>query len=65
MDDPRVGGDEVPERYSMAYFCNPNRETLIECLPTCTSEDRPPLFGPDTAENILQNRYNQAFNGKK
>lgn len=53
------------ERFSIPFFYNANCDTVVECLPTCTSEDRPPLFGPDTAENILQNRYNQAFNGKK
>ena len=28
MDDPRIVGDVVPARYSMAYFCNPSRDTL-------------------------------------
>ena len=56
MDDPRVGGDEVPERYSMAYFCNPNRETLIECLPTCTSEARPPAYPAVRAGDYLTER---------
>jgi len=51
-------------RFSIPFFFNANREAQIECLPTCVSEDRPALFEPDSAENILQARYNQAFNKK-
>jgi len=51
-------------RFSIPFFYNANCDAMVECLPTCTSEDRPPLFEPDTAENILQDRYNQAFNRK-
>ena len=45
MDDPRIVGDVVPARYSMAYFCNPSRDTLVECLPTCTSRHAVVLQG--------------------
>jgi isopenicillin N synthase-like dioxygenase len=56
MDDPRVTGDETPARYSMAYFCNPNRDALIECLPTCSSDARPPLYPPVTAGDYIVER---------
>ena len=56
MDDPRITGDEVPPRFSMAYFCNPNRDTLIECLPTCTSTARPPAYPPVRAGDYLIER---------
>jgi len=55
---------ETPRRFSIPFFFNANREAQIECLPTCVSEDRPALYEPDCAENILQARYNQAFNKK-
>ena len=51
-------------RFSIPFFFNANREAIIECLPTCVSAERPALFEPDTAENILQDRYSQAFNKK-
>jgi len=51
-------------RFSIPFFFNANREAQIECLPTCVSEDRPALYEPDSAENILQDRYNQAFTKK-
>ena len=56
MDDPRVAGDEVPARFSMAYFCNPNRDTVIECLPTCTSDGNPPAYPPVRAGDYLVER---------
>ena len=56
MDDPAAIGDEVPARYSMAYFCNPNRETVIECLPTCSSDERPAAYPPIRAGDYLHQR---------
>jgi isopenicillin N synthase-like dioxygenase len=33
------GSDFLAERYSIAFFCNANKETLLECLePCCQSE---------------------------
>ena len=52
-------------RFSIPFFFNANCDALVKCLPTCTSEDRPPLFEPDMAEKILQDRYSDAFAGKK
>ena len=56
MDDPRVSADAVPARYSMAYFCNPNRDTLVECLPTCDSDESPPRYPPVRAGDYLVER---------
>ncbi|GMP84830.1 hypothetical protein CsSME_00038202 [Camellia sinensis var. sinensis] len=30
------------ERYSIAYFVEPNHDCLVECLPTCLSQENPP-----------------------
>ncbi|KAG6723561.1 hypothetical protein I3842_03G214600 [Carya illinoinensis] len=30
------------ERYSIAYFVEPSHDCLVECLPTCKSENNPP-----------------------
>jgi isopenicillin N synthase-like dioxygenase len=34
----------VPERYSIAFFCNANKETTLECLPVCHGPERPPRY---------------------
>jgi isopenicillin N synthase-like dioxygenase len=33
-------------RYAMAFFADPNPDTLIACLPTCRDEDRPAKYEP-------------------
>ncbi len=47
----RPGGND---RYSMAFFVDPDSDTLVECLPSCTDAGNPPQFGPTSAgEHIL------------
>jgi isopenicillin N synthase-like dioxygenase len=36
--------ERVVERYSIAFFCNANNETSLECLPVCQGPDRPPKY---------------------
>jgi isopenicillin N synthase-like dioxygenase len=36
-------------RLSMAFFHQPNYDAVIECLPTCSSADRPPRYGRTTS----------------
>ncbi|KAG9449108.1 hypothetical protein H6P81_009073 [Aristolochia fimbriata] len=45
------------ERYSIAFFVEPNHECLVECLPTCKSETNPPKFPPVTCATYLTQRY--------
>ncbi|EEH17985.1 hypothetical protein PABG_00548 [Paracoccidioides brasiliensis Pb03] len=44
----------VRERYSIPYFVAPDPTSVIECLPTCTSESNPPRYFP-----ISQGEYNR------
>ncbi|KAM4131398.1 hypothetical protein ACJW30_01G173000 [Castanea mollissima] len=46
------------ERYSMAYFVEPSHDCLVECLPTCKSENNPPKFPPILCQTYLSQRYN-------
>lgn len=45
------------ERYSIAYFVEPSHDCLVECLPTCKSEDKPAKFPPIKCETYLCQRY--------
>lgn len=49
---PRFNPDR-PHRYSIAFFCDPDDDTLIECLPSCTGPDTPPQFAPITARDHI------------
>ncbi|XP_031383106.1 2-oxoglutarate-Fe(II) type oxidoreductase hxnY-like isoform X2 [Punica granatum] len=45
------------ERYSIAYFVEPSHDCLVECLPTCKSEENPPKFPPIKCAAYLSQRY--------
>ncbi|GMJ07392.1 hypothetical protein like AT1G35190 [Hibiscus trionum] len=45
------------DRYSIAYFVEPNHDCLVECLPTCKSEKNPPKFPPIRCSTYLSQRY--------
>jgi hypothetical protein len=43
---PAARGGDASRRLSFAYFCNPNDDLLIECLPTCCGPGRPARHAP-------------------
>ncbi len=45
-----------PSRRSIAFFCNPNKSTTVECLAVCTSAERPPKYKPVNALEYLIGR---------
>lgn len=48
-------------RYSIAFFCHPNDDTEISCLPTCQSSSRPPRYPPITAKDYLLSRLQATY----
>ncbi|CAB9509991.1 oxoglutarate-Fe(II) type oxidoreductase [Seminavis robusta] len=57
VEVPSKNGETyIPERYSIAFFCNANKDTLLECLPPCVSEDRPAQYEPVNAHDYLTMR---------
>ncbi|BBC73816.1 2OG-Fe(II) oxygenase [Altererythrobacter sp. B11] len=57
----RVVNRSGRERYSIAFFFDANPDALVECLPGCQSEDRPPLYPPITAGNHLRERLDATY----
>jgi isopenicillin N synthase-like dioxygenase len=49
---PRVNGKLVPRR-SAAYFHDGNIDAVIECLPSCVTEDNPARYEPVTVGEHL------------
>ncbi|MBA0603418.1 hypothetical protein Gorai_003565 [Gossypium raimondii] len=41
----------------IAYFVEPSHDCLVECLPTCKSENNPPKFPPIYCATYLSQRY--------
>ncbi|KAG6335108.1 hypothetical protein ID866_3977 [Astraeus odoratus] len=46
----------TPARQSIAFFCNPNFDTVIESLPTCISTNNPSKYPPVTTEQYIVGR---------
>jgi isopenicillin N synthase-like dioxygenase len=51
------------ERYSIPFFFEPNYDTVVECLPTCCSEDNPPKYPPTTSGEHLLSKYQATHKG--
>ncbi|KAK9071790.1 hypothetical protein SSX86_008219 [Deinandra increscens subsp. villosa] len=49
------------ERYSMAFFLDPNPDCLVECLKSCCSDLSPPRFPPIRSGDYLRSRINAAY----
>ncbi len=51
------------ERYSIPFFFNPNHDTQVECIPTCTGPDRPAKYPRVAAGDYIANlvRINQGY----
>jgi len=51
---PPTGSEGAARRRSAAFFHDGNYDTLVKCLPTCTSDDDPPRYQPVRAgEHLL------------
>jgi isopenicillin N synthase-like dioxygenase len=49
------------ERYSVAYFCDPNPDALVEVLPTCLPAGATPSYEPILAANYLRSRLDPTY----
>ena len=49
------------DRYSIAYFCTPNKNQIITCLPTCCSPESPAKYPPITTQDHMLERLNRTY----
>ncbi|XVF51790.1 hypothetical protein PTKIN_Ptkin04bG0212800 [Pterospermum kingtungense] len=49
------------ERYSVAFFINPSRDCIVECLESCCSESSPPRFPPIRSLDYLEGRLKLTY----
>jgi isopenicillin N synthase-like dioxygenase len=52
------------DRYSVAFFLDPNPDAVVACLPTCTSPDRPAKYAPTTGAEFLRSRLEPTYASK-
>lgn len=58
---PSNDGDVIPERYSIAFFCNANKEVMLDCLQQCNTEASPPKYSPIKAHDYLTRRLSETI----
>ncbi|WP_447778155.1 isopenicillin N synthase family dioxygenase [Variovorax boronicumulans] len=51
----------TPRRMSIPFFCQPNYDAVIECVPGCSSAEDPPKYAPITSGEILRARHVSSF----
>ncbi len=49
------------DRYSVAFFLDPNPDALVACLPTCTSAERPAKYEPISGSDFLRSRLEPTY----
>jgi isopenicillin N synthase-like dioxygenase len=49
------------DRYSVAFFLDPNPDAVVACLPTCVSTDRPAKYAPITGAEFLRSRLEPTY----
>ncbi|KAJ9565631.1 hypothetical protein OSB04_001597 [Centaurea solstitialis] len=49
------------ERYSIAFFLEPNKDYVVECLPSCYSESCPPRFPPIRSGDYIKDRITATY----
>jgi isopenicillin N synthase-like dioxygenase len=52
------------DRYSVAFFLDPNPDAIVACLPTCISADRPAKYPPITGAEFLRSRLEPTYAAK-
>lgn len=54
-------GERLVARLSIAFFTYPNPDALIECLPTCSSDEHPPKHLPVRAGDYRRMKVNSTM----
>jgi isopenicillin N synthase-like dioxygenase len=57
----RVVNRSGRERYSVAYFGDPNSDALVSCLPSVLAPGEPPTYPPVTYADYLRSRYDATY----
>jgi isopenicillin N synthase-like dioxygenase len=57
----RVVNPKGLERYSIAFFLDPNPEADVACLPSCIGPEAPPAYPPIRAVDFLRSRLDRTY----
>lgn len=57
----RVVNSSGRERYSVAFFLDPNPDAIVACIPTCVTDDHPARYPPVSGADYLTERLNRTY----
>ncbi|WP_372971778.1 isopenicillin N synthase family dioxygenase [Marinobacter sp.] len=49
------------DRYSIAFFCHPNKDAKITCIDSCTTAENPPIYDSITAGQHLHEKLTDTY----
>jgi len=49
------------DRYSIAFFLDPDPDAVVACLPTCANETRPAKYAPISGADFLRSRLEPTY----
>ncbi|KAJ4713837.1 2-oxoglutarate (2OG) and Fe(II)-dependent oxygenase superfamily protein [Melia azedarach] len=52
------------DRYTIAFFVYPSHDAIIECFPSCKSEENPPKYPPIKSEELLSLIFRKVAAGR-
>ena len=53
----------VRERYSIAFFLDPNPDAIVRAIPSCVTAGQAPRYAPIPAKDYLQSRFAATYAG--
>ena len=53
------------ERYSIAFFLDPNPDVAVECLPSCVTPESPARYPPTTGAAYLKSRLDATYSHRE
>jgi isopenicillin N synthase-like dioxygenase len=53
------------DRYSVAFFLDPNPDAMVACLPTCITPERPAKYAPISGADFLRSRLEPTYAAAK